>query len=87
MAHPLLLAVLPKILDNVIKSVLKPKDGVNPDKTGTKTAIAAAPVVAATAAVGTGQVTTGDPTADMIMTVLGAVVSYILVVYRDHQDK
>lgn len=83
--HPLLVSVLPKILDNVVKSVLKPKEGLNPQTTGTKSGVAGVATGAATTGLATGQYSTGDPTADMIMTVLGAVVSYILLVYRDHK--
>ena len=89
MANPLLLLLkkelIQKVVSNVINSVVSPKDGVSPEKTGTKTAIAAAPVVGATAAIGTGAITTGDPLFDVVMTCLGAIVSYVLVVYREHE--
>ena len=79
--HPILAVVLPKIIDNVMKSLAKPE---SPTKTDLKTSVAGSVTASAAVAVGTGAISTGDPVFDLVMTMLSATVSYILFVYRKH---
>lgn len=70
---------------NIFKSIRSPKlkDSFKDKKS---TSLAAIPAILATSII-TGEVSSGDPLQDTIMTALSAIVTLILLIYRKHEDE